>query len=212
MPTARETLLEAAHAAVSTRPWTGVRMVELAAGAGVSRQTLYNEFGNKDGLGNALVTHRVENFLHDAAAVAAQAVRRGADPAAGLAVAVGWMLRTLESEPLVRCALTGCWTPRMPPSAQGRPGTPGQLAAELCGRLVTALTAAGEAAQDGTPIRPAPPAEPLRHACEAGLRLALSYVVAPAPGAADAACACVRQVVRALLEDAAGPRDVRETA
>ncbi|MGQ5228634.1 helix-turn-helix domain-containing protein, partial [Streptomyces sp. yara] len=37
------------------RPWSAVRMVDVAAAAGVSRQTLYNEFGSKDGLARALV-------------------------------------------------------------------------------------------------------------------------------------------------------------
>ncbi|OEV24900.1 hypothetical protein AN220_16735, partial [Streptomyces nanshensis] len=49
MPAARETLLDAAHVAVRARPWTAVRMVDVAAAAGVSRQTLYNEFGSKEG-------------------------------------------------------------------------------------------------------------------------------------------------------------------
>jgi AcrR family transcriptional regulator len=194
MPPARETLLQAAHAAVLTRPWTSVRMVELAAGAGVSRQTLYNEFGNKEGLGHALVRHRVEGFLHGAAAVAALATRRGADPAAALAASVGWMLRTIGGEPVVRCALTGCWTPRMPgaPEADGPGplGTPGELTAELRRRLVAALTSVDGAAAA---------AAPLHTACETGLRLALSYVVAPDPGTEEAACLRVQQVVRALL-------------
>ncbi|EST38606.1 hypothetical protein N566_06450, partial [Streptomycetaceae bacterium MP113-05] len=85
MPTARESLLAAAHAAVVTRPWAGVRMVDLAASAQVSRQTLYNEFGNKDGLGRVMVERRVEAFLHAVVAVAAHAARAGADPSAGLA-------------------------------------------------------------------------------------------------------------------------------
>ncbi|MFD7099843.1 TetR family transcriptional regulator, partial [Streptomyces xanthophaeus] len=42
MPEARESLLEAAAAALTARPWPAVRMVEVAAAAGVSRQTLYN--------------------------------------------------------------------------------------------------------------------------------------------------------------------------
>ena len=197
MPSARETLLDAAHAAVADRPWAGVRMVELAADAGVSRQTLYNEFGNKEGLGAALVRHRVEGFVHDAAAVAAQAVLRGADPPAGLAVSVGWMLRTIGGEPIVRSALTGCWTPWMPLAAHSRPPGPGELTTELCRRIVTALSPAGSRRQadDGD----AGAAEPLHDACEAGLRLALSYVIAPGSGTEEAACARVQQVVRALL-------------
>ncbi|MGW7369491.1 TetR family transcriptional regulator, partial [Streptomyces sp. NPDC054841] len=47
MPTAREALLNAALTALSGLPWSGIRMVDVASAAGVSRQTLYNEFGSK---------------------------------------------------------------------------------------------------------------------------------------------------------------------
>ncbi|MFF5785117.1 TetR family transcriptional regulator, partial [Streptomyces sp. NPDC012693] len=47
MATAREALLDAALAALAHRPWSVVRMADLAAAARVSRQTLYNEFGSK---------------------------------------------------------------------------------------------------------------------------------------------------------------------
>ncbi|MGO4752750.1 TetR family transcriptional regulator, partial [Streptomyces sp. 2MCAF27] len=45
MPAARESLLDAAFTALADRPWAVVRMVDVAVAAGVSRQTLYNEFG-----------------------------------------------------------------------------------------------------------------------------------------------------------------------
>lgn len=189
MPTARETLLEAAHAAVSQRPWAGVRMVEVAESAGVSRQTLYNEFGSKDGLGIALVGHRVEGFLRGAATASAHAARKGADPAGCCAAAAGWMLRTARGEPIVRAALTGCWGSRMPPPALDRPGEPVELAAELRDRLVAGIA----------PTRGAPEPEVLHRACEAGLRLALSYLIAPTGGADEETCLRIREVVRALL-------------
>ncbi|MGW4277962.1 TetR/AcrR family transcriptional regulator, partial [Streptomyces seoulensis] len=56
MPAARESLLDAAYVALARLPWPAVRMVDVAAAAGVSRQTLYNEFGGKDGLARALVS------------------------------------------------------------------------------------------------------------------------------------------------------------
>lgn len=196
MPTARETLLEAAHAAVSERPWTGVRMVEIAARAGVSRQTLYNEFGSKEGLGTALVSQRVADFLDSAIAVAAQAARKGADPAASCAAAASWMLRTAPGEPIVRAALTGCWGTRMPLAAQDRPAAPVELAAELRDRMVSGVAG-------GSPEGAAPDPETLRRACEAGLRLALSYLVAPVKGPAEGldeeAGGRIDEVVRALL-------------
>ncbi|WP_418959038.1 TetR/AcrR family transcriptional regulator [Streptomyces tritici] len=64
MPAAREALLDAALAALGRLPWSAVRMVDVAAAAGVSRQTLYNEFGSKEGLARALVRREADAYLH----------------------------------------------------------------------------------------------------------------------------------------------------
>lgn len=200
MPTARESLLEAAHAAVVTQPWTGVRMVDVAAAAGVSRQTLYNEFGSKDGLGAALVSRLVEGFLDGAARSAVEAARRGADPATCCAAAAAWMLRTARGEPIVRAALTGCWGLRMPSPAPARhapsesvPGEPARLASVLRDRMVSGL------ASGGTFLPAATSPAVLGRAYDAGLRVALSYVVAPEDAPDDETCGRVGDVVRALL-------------
>ncbi|MYV44003.1 TetR family transcriptional regulator, partial [Streptomyces sp. SID1328] len=63
MPAARESLLDAAGRALAQRPWSTVRMVDVAAAAGVSRQTLYNEFGGKDGLARALMRREADGYL-----------------------------------------------------------------------------------------------------------------------------------------------------
>lgn len=186
MPTARESLLSAAHAAIAERPWASVRMVEVAALAGVSRQTLYNEFSSKEGLGVALVKRRIEAFLDGAAHATATARRDGADPAVCCASTAVWVLRRAREEPLVRAALTGCWHSQLP-----RPdGPPECLLERLCDRTVTALAEEARSGRTGLTGKPS-----LRRACEAGLRLALSYVVAPPPEpeaaarVADAVCA-----------------------
>ncbi|MBA0051493.1 TetR/AcrR family transcriptional regulator [Streptomyces sp. AJS327] len=182
MPTARQSLLEAAHTAVRKQPWTGVRMVDVAARAGVSRQTLYNEFGSKEGLGAALVDGLVQGFLDGAAEAARAARRRGAGPAGCCSAAADWMLRAAHEEPIVRAALTGCWTPRMPLPAPvrrvrpgGLPADPGELATVLCERTREGLPSLdGDLPQDAERGGP----ETAR-AYEVGLRVALSYVVAP---------------------------------
>jgi AcrR family transcriptional regulator len=235
MPTARETLLDAAHRAVAARPWAQVRMVDVAVLAGVSRQTLYNEFGSKEGLGTALVDRLVVGFLDGAVRAAADAGRTTADPAACCAAAAAWMLRTARDEPIVHAALTGCWGPRMPLAAEqraplggeGRVAGPGELAADLCEQIVTRLAAGsdagsgagsgagvGETAEEGAPVSVSgggetglqadvrtPPG--LSRACEAGLRIALSYVVAPSAAKEKArdeeVCLRTGEVVRALL-------------
>ncbi|MEU3727138.1 TetR/AcrR family transcriptional regulator, partial [Streptomyces sp. NPDC031705] len=91
MATARESLLRAAEAALAARPWPAVRMVEVAAAAGVSRQTLYNEFGGKAGLGRALVRRAADWYLDGVdGALAAPAAHSSAER---LAAVAEWTVR-----------------------------------------------------------------------------------------------------------------------
>ena len=59
---AREALLDAAYQTIVAGDWAGARMADLAARAGVSRQTLYNEFGNRDQLAAALALREAERL------------------------------------------------------------------------------------------------------------------------------------------------------
>lgn len=227
MPAARELLLDAAFAALGSRPWSGVRMVDVAAAAGVSRQTLYNEFGGKDGLARALVRRETEAFL--AGVVKALAgPGPGADAADRCAAGAAWILRTARVNPLVRAALTGSRGDRLPaaaapadPARRVVPGsaaaratpTPGALADGVRDRVIEAVTA-GEAAAEspseaagGGAAGPAGaaggPAGAVPWACETAVRLTLSYVVAPA-GTDEEAAADVARLVRALVGDGRG--------
>ncbi|MFI8851556.1 TetR/AcrR family transcriptional regulator [Streptomyces sp. 891-h] len=193
MPTARETLLDAAHVAVRSQPWTVVRMVDVAAAAGVSRQTLYNEFGSKEGLGAALVERVLEDFLDGAGRAAAEACRGGSDAAGCCAAAARWVLRTARAEPIVRAALTGCFGALVP----SPPGEPGKLAAALRSRVVDGLDRAHRVPVGGPPS--AFERRDVEGAYEVGLRVALSYVVAPVESDDEEPCGRVDEVVRALL-------------
>lgn len=212
MPAARELLLDAAFTALGTRPWHGVRMVDVAAAAGVSRQTLYNEFGSKDGLARALVRREAEAFLagveHSLAttrdADAPDATDR--DPAGAgdrCAAAALWTLRTARANPFVRAALTGCRGDRLPPAAapsvpapragrEARPPRGALSPGALVGRIRDSV--AGAVGADA----PGLPPDAVLRACEAAVRLTLSYVVAPAPSDEEVA-AEVAGLVRALL-------------
>jgi AcrR family transcriptional regulator len=128
MPTAREGLLDAAFAALRSRPWAAVRMVDVAAAAGVSRQTLYNEFGSKEGLAQALVRREVDGYLAGVERTLVGARRSGADAGGRLLALVAWTLRAARGNPLVRAALTGCWGEQLPTPARrvsARGGAPG---------------------------------------------------------------------------------------
>lgn len=59
----REQVLATAHVLTVEKGWDRVRVAEIAALVGVSRPTLYKEFGDKQGLGDALVVREGERFL-----------------------------------------------------------------------------------------------------------------------------------------------------
>lgn len=163
MSAARESLLEAAEAALCARPWPAVRMVEVATAAGVSRQTLYNEFGGKEGLGRALVRRAADWYLDGVDRTLASAPP-GHTAGERLTAVAEWTVRAARARALVRALLTGAWDPALPapPPAGSRYAVgPGELTRAARDRAAAAL-----------------PQEPARR-CELAVRLALSYVVAP---------------------------------
>ncbi|MFH8800003.1 TetR/AcrR family transcriptional regulator [Streptomyces sp. NPDC017936] len=183
MPAARDSLLDAALTALARRPWAAVRMVDVAAAAGVSRQTLYNEFGSKEGLARALVRREADGYL--AGVERALAVR--GDARERLTATAEWTASVARTNVLVRAVLTGCWTERLPaptlsavPSSSSVPAqrradgplpSPGDLVAIVRDRAVAALTGPGAT----------PDTTELARSCELAVRLALSCVTAP-PG------------------------------
>ena len=100
----RERVLEAAYLHTVDRGWERVRVGEIAVESGVSRPTLYREFGNKDGLGEALMAREAERFFTSIAAVL-----REPHPDTGAAVAAATRLTLDEADanPLLRAVLTG---------------------------------------------------------------------------------------------------------
>lgn len=59
----RERLLDAAQSMIEVTGWSSVTMARIAERAGVSRQTVYNEFGNKHGLAEQLAMRELARFL-----------------------------------------------------------------------------------------------------------------------------------------------------
>lgn len=65
-PTARpvrERVLDATAEVTVEQGWAAVTMAKVAGIAGVSRQTVYNEYGAKPALGQAMVLRELERFL-----------------------------------------------------------------------------------------------------------------------------------------------------
>ncbi len=183
VPAARESLLDAARTALARRPWSAVRMVDVAASAGVSRQTLYNEFGSKEGLARALVRREADGYL----AGVDRALSGAGDPCERLTATAEWMMSAAHDNALVRAMLTGCWSERLPspalaavPSSSAVPAqrradgplpSPGDFVGLVRDRAVAVLHAAGPA--------PPPDVAELARSCELAVRLALSCVAAP---------------------------------
>ncbi len=60
---AREQLLDAVDGLLSDRTWAKLSMGEVARRAGLSRQTLYNEFGSRTEFAEALIVREAERLL-----------------------------------------------------------------------------------------------------------------------------------------------------
>lgn len=60
----RTSILDAAWEAAAETDWRNVRMVDIAETVGVSRQTVYNEFGSKADVARALFEREVATFQH----------------------------------------------------------------------------------------------------------------------------------------------------
>lgn len=184
MPAARESLLDAAYTALARRPWSAVRMVDVAAAAGVSRQTLYNEFGSKEGLARALVRREADGYL----AGIERALATHSDARDRLTATAEWTAGLARDNALVRAMLTGCWSERLPsptlsavPSSSAVPAqrradgplpSPGDFVGMVRDRAVAVLTGPGVNKSDTAD---------LARSCELVVRLALSCVAAP-PG------------------------------
>lgn len=103
MPGTREALLDAAYDAAVAGDWQRIRMADVAAAAGVSRQTLYNEFGSKDALAAALTVRETERFL-DGIDETVDATEPKAPPDA-VRAAVQFTLETAGDNPLIKAVL-----------------------------------------------------------------------------------------------------------
>jgi AcrR family transcriptional regulator len=98
----RDRLLDAGRDQLAGRSWSQVTMAEIATAAGVSRQTLYNEFGSRDEFGQALVIREGGRFLD---AVEEAIDEHADDPLTALTAGLERFLTIAQEDPLVRLLL-----------------------------------------------------------------------------------------------------------
>jgi AcrR family transcriptional regulator len=160
----RETLFAAARdEMIDGRSWSEITMADVAAAAGVSRQTLYKEFGSRDEFAQAFVIHEGERFLDSVEA----AVREHLDdPRAAIRAALSTFLRTAGEDPIVRLLLSDDGTGGMLPfvTTQGMPVVQWATA-----RLAAVI-------QEGWPQAPV---EATQLLAESLVRLAISHITVP---------------------------------
>lgn len=183
----RETLFAAARDELQQRAWSEITMAQIAAAAGVSRQTLYKEFGSRNEFAQALVIHEGERFLD---AVDAAVREHLDDPRAAIGAALEIFLRTAGEDPLVRLLLSDDGTGGLLPfvTTQGMPVVQWATA-----RLTATI-------EDGWPQAPPPKARLL---AEALVRLAISYVTAPGDSP-EAIAAHTGELLGPFIDDALG--------
>jgi AcrR family transcriptional regulator len=182
----RDALLDAAYDVVVAGDWRTARMLDVAAAAGVSRQTLYNEFGSKDALASALAMREAQRFI--------EGTNRFLDeihpdaPVDAVAAATEWTIREASNNPLLKAVLT-----------------------DDTSELLPFLTTRGEAIIGAARSNietywraqwPDIAAEDVALAAEAVARLTVSYLVLPSDGpdgSAEAIAARMSLLVQRLL-------------
>lgn len=184
----RETLFGAARDQLEHRSWSEITMSDVAGAAGVSRQTLYKEFGNRDEFAQAFVIHEGERFLD---AVDAAVREHLDDPRAAVRAALELFLRTAGEDPLIRILLSDDGTGGMLPfvTTQGMPVVHWATA-----RLTETIEA-------GWPQ--APPAK-VRLLAESLVRLAISYITTPSE-APETTAARAGELLGPFIDEALSP-------
>ena len=183
----REALLDAAADLLPDRGHAGLRMADVAAKAGVSRQTVYNEFGNKAALTQAVALRTASEFL--------DGIRQRFETADGLLAgihhAVVYTIEHARENRLVAAAL----------------GTEAgeDLLPLLTSRGEPILTAAADlAAEQYREFEPGLSAEAAALLAETVVRLSLSHLVLSthsATEAADAVTAVMEPAIRQFVHN-----------
>lgn len=100
----RRTVFDAMHQLLGSRDWSSVTMSEVAKAAGLSRQTLYSTFGNRQGLAQAYALQLSETFAGE---IRDSIERHPGDIDLALREGINGFLRGSAEDPLIRALLTG---------------------------------------------------------------------------------------------------------
>jgi AcrR family transcriptional regulator len=181
----RETLLDGARDLLGEQDWADVTMADIARAAGVSRQTLYSEFGSRGEFAQALFLREADRFL----AAVEDAVNANLDDAtAALAAAFEVFLTAAAENPLIRAVVAGDGNAGLLPyvTTQGQP-----VVAQAAARLAGVISAGWPRVdRDGIDLL-----------ADCVVRLAISYAALPADSAADSVATLLGPYLEQLVAD-----------
>lgn len=178
----RETLLDATAELLAEHGFGGLRMADVAASAGVSRQTVYNEFGSKSALVDAVALRTVSEFIDGAERI----WRDAPDVAAGVRATVAYTIRHGRENRLVAAVIGGDEAEDLLPLLTTRAWPVLRPAIE-------------QAARNLIEHVPALPQATAGLIAETLVRLAVSHMMLPTGDeaeAADAVCAVITPAIR----------------
>ena len=183
----RKTVFDAAREQLGQRPWSEITMADVAGSAGVSRQTLYNEFGNRNEFGFAFVIHEAERFMDG---VEGAVLEHRDDPRAAVTAALELFLQSAGGDPLIRILLSDDGTGGMLPfvTTQGLP-----VVQWATGRLASVI-------EEGWPEAGA---DDVKTLAETLVRLGISYVTTPG-GSVAATAGAVAELLGPFIDKALG--------
>jgi AcrR family transcriptional regulator len=181
----RDTLLDGARDLLQQGDWSDITMADIATAAGVSRQTLYSEFGSRDQFAQALFLREADRFV----AEVEQAVSSNLDdPVAALAAAFDVFLTAAADNPLIRSVVASDGDGSLLPyvTTQGQP-----VVAQAADRLAAVISAAW----------PQIDTDAAGLLAECVVRLAISYAALPT-GPAGITAGSVATLLGPYLEQA----------
>ncbi len=178
-----ERILAAAAEMTAEVGWSGVTMAAVAERVGVSRQTVYNEWGSRDRLAEAMVLRELGAFLDE---VDSGFDAHPADLEAGVADAIGRVLVLARVNPLLRAIVTATH------------GAETELVPLLTTRADLVIAVAGERVRDRLVAYPEVDDGQLDTTVDLLVRTVLSHVMQPAQDSTLVPQALAAAVVRLL--------------
>ncbi|GAA11322.1 TetR family transcriptional regulator [Gordonia alkanivorans] len=182
----RSSLLDGLHDLLTERDWSAIRMSDVAAATGVSRQTVYNEFGSRNGLAQGYAVRLANRFAGHVAESLADHV---GDVTGALRTAFTEYFTGVATDPLIASLLSG----------EAKPDLMKLITTDVAPIIATASERLSQAFRESTWLTM--PDSDIERISRAITRMALSFVAMPPEGNRDVA-ADLAEIIAPAIEAA----------